>query len=665
VNRPRLISLLLLTLGHLLWPGSAVIGAAQSWVRLGPEGGQVISLAASSAGEVLLGTADGHVFASADSGQHWQLSGHVSARWDAVVQTMIPDAATRGRVFAAVWFQDPVAGGGVFLSEDNGKTWQPAGLRGEAVRALSQSSQDSSVLVAGTKSGVFRTKDAGATWKRISPESDGELRNLDSIAIDPRDANVIYAGTFHLAWKTIDGGKHWAEIADGMIDDSDIMSVAIDRTNPQRILASACSGIYRSESGGAHWTKLAGIPYASRRTQQIVQDPGNPAKWFAATTEGLWQSLDGGETWERILGRDIVVNSVAFGGPGRSLVIGTDDGIRVESKGPARFSQANSGFGHQVLSGLAAQDADAKHLLAAVDGDEPRIFESMDGGQSWKEFPIPKRPAVYLFALQDRWIASLRGGGAAVFDEATGKWKELRFLRRAPLPKSGTTRSSAKSEIPVYPDVNGIAAVGGRWFAATEDGLWSGGAKEGIFRSAFSGPAGKMVGIAAQEQRIFAATGDALFKSDDGGGSWTGLQRPADGGALLWVRPGASAPGRLLIGTRNGVFLGELDGTHNPAWRLLQSGLPAMASRDGRAFEGLWVIASEPGAVYVTRDDGANWVRLDEAGIGAVRAIAAGAPDGLYVGTNADGVVKFELVQHPVRSRNETGSDSNLAKQDE
>ena len=42
---------------------------------------------------------------------------------------------------------------------------------------------------------------------RISPENHEDLRNFDSIAIDPHDPNTIYAGTYHLPWKTVDGGR--------------------------------------------------------------------------------------------------------------------------------------------------------------------------------------------------------------------------------------------------------------------------------------------------------------------------------------------------------------------------------------------------------------------------------------------------------------------------
>src|SRR5437762_10277952 len=45
----------------------------QTWQRLGPPGGDVISLAVAADGAVYLGTADGHVFASSDRGERWQL----------------------------------------------------------------------------------------------------------------------------------------------------------------------------------------------------------------------------------------------------------------------------------------------------------------------------------------------------------------------------------------------------------------------------------------------------------------------------------------------------------------------------------------------------------------------------------------------------------------
>src|SRR5262245_44727662 len=243
---------------------------AQKWERLGPPGGIVISLAAASDGTVYLGTPDGHVFASSDRGEHWELRGRAGDRLDGVVQGIVPDARNSERMLAAMWFRDS-AGGGIFESTDGARNWKLTGLRDEPVRALEQSLSDPEVWVAGTRTGVFRSDDDAGSWRRITRADDTELQNVDSLAVDPRDAQTIYVGTYHLPWKTTDGGKTWNSISTGMIDDSDVMSLRIDTREPRRVFSSACSGIYRSEDGGASWTKLQGIPYSSRRTQQIVQ----------------------------------------------------------------------------------------------------------------------------------------------------------------------------------------------------------------------------------------------------------------------------------------------------------------------------------------------------------------------------------------------------------
>ena len=65
-------------IGILLIVGSSASAVAQTWSRLGPEGGMVISLGASGTA-LYLGTADGHVFASEDGANSWELRGRVGA----------------------------------------------------------------------------------------------------------------------------------------------------------------------------------------------------------------------------------------------------------------------------------------------------------------------------------------------------------------------------------------------------------------------------------------------------------------------------------------------------------------------------------------------------------------------------------------------------------
>ena len=179
---------------------------AQTWRQVGPPGGTVISLAAdpNNISKLYLGTADGHVFSSSDEGGHWQLLSRIGTGQDDVVTHIIGD-----RRDASTWALYS-GGGGVYRSDDGGRTWNIIGLAHETVRALAQSPLDGKVFLAGSLSGVYRSNDNGASWEKITPANHADLRNFDSVAFDPKEANVYYAGTYHLPRKTANGGKDWS-----------------------------------------------------------------------------------------------------------------------------------------------------------------------------------------------------------------------------------------------------------------------------------------------------------------------------------------------------------------------------------------------------------------------------------------------------------------------
>ncbi|HMI52433.1 MAG TPA: hypothetical protein VK525_13035, partial [Candidatus Saccharimonadales bacterium] len=468
--------------------------AAQEWNRIGPAGGDVISLAAAAPDHLYLGMADGHIYASDDGAKRWELRGRVDLRPDTVVQRLVVDSRSARRLFAAVWYQELSAGGGLFRTEDAGRAWVPAGLRGEAVRVVEQSPSAPETFIAGTRSGVFRSSDDGVSWQRITPVGDQELRNIDSLAFDPRNPQTIYVGTYHLPWKTIDGGKNWTAIPAGMIDDSDVMSLRIDAAHPDRVFASACSGIYRSENGGAQWTKLQGIPYTSRRTQVIVQDPSDASVLYAGTTEGLWVTRDSGENWSRISPRDWVINGVAFAKksgsePEQRLILGTEGhGVLVSDDAGRSFVPANDGLSHYVVADLVGDPGDPQHLLARVPGLPGILEETHDAGKTWiplaGDTPSPIRK---ILAGAAGWFALLDArGGLAQYDVASKTWKKWKFLVqqniRAPQRKaknSGQFRRAMK-EMPAQ--VFDLRFSADKVYAATDHGLWSGSPRDQIFR---------------------------------------------------------------------------------------------------------------------------------------------------------------------------------------
>ena len=82
--------------------GVAASTGAQTWQRMRPEGGMVVSLAGAASGLLYLGTADGHVFASEDGARNWELRGRVGPRTDAVISRLLSDPRAADRLYAAV-----------------------------------------------------------------------------------------------------------------------------------------------------------------------------------------------------------------------------------------------------------------------------------------------------------------------------------------------------------------------------------------------------------------------------------------------------------------------------------------------------------------------------------------------------------------------------------
>ena len=643
---------------------AAVLSRGQSWERLGPPGGMVLSLGADSAGTVYLGTSDGHIFASEDRGGRWELRGRVGSRTDAVIAGLAADPHAPGKVFAAAWFREAGAGGGVFRSGDGGRTWQPSGLQGEAVRALEFSASQPETIVAGTRSGVFRSPDTGTTWERLSPPGDPELRNVDSIAVDPAQPDLIYAGTYHLPWKTTDGGKTWKSIAAGLIDDSDVMSLRVDRGNPARVYLSACSGIYRSDNRGEQWTKLQGIPYAARRTQAIVQDPASPSTLYAATTEGLWVTRDAGESWQRATPANWVVNGAAVlpakGSIAARVLLGTEaQGVLVSDDAGKNFTAANLGFTHSVVRLLVGDTRDAQHMLALFSRNGAELEESRDGGKSWSpmlsDAAAGTRPGAWntdrikrVYSSPWGWIARLIDGTLWKYSEqfhSWARWNTVVAVAAHQGSKRALKASSARKPVQM---------TGGALAFSTEAAIVP--IAQGVARCT---PAGTCTNLAAffhtaspsaiwvssDGNSIALVSVEKFGVSKDGGQSAAWRDLPAGVGNVNWLAADSPQFSELYLGTERGLYLSTDAGTH---WALVREGLPVASIGPGLRTGCGYLVTLEQGGIYYSSVGSRSWERVDsDAERGRINGLAETQTGTVVFGSQSEGILEWRTANPP------------------
>ena len=233
-------------------------------------------------------------------------------------------------------------GGGVWKTEDAGQTWKNISdgfFNTGSVGAVAVSESDPNVVFVGMGEhaprgvmtsygdGVYRSTDAGKTWKHLGLEL---TRHISNIRIHPKNPDVVYIGAqgaLHGAskergvYKSDDGGKTWKNVL-YVDENSGCVDLSMDMNNP-RILYAAMwdhrrlpwavqsggkgSGLYKSTDGGETWTKIQqGLPKELGK-MSISVSAANSNKVYAlveSDTEkeqgGLFVSNDGGSNWNRI-----------------------------------------------------------------------------------------------------------------------------------------------------------------------------------------------------------------------------------------------------------------------------------------------------------------------------------------------------------------------------
>lgn len=248
---------------------------------------------------------------------------------------------------------------------------------------------------------------------------------IADIAIHPEDDNVWYVAVGSGGvWKTDNAGTTWKPIFDNQPSYS-IGCVTIDTQNPHRVWVGTGEnvggrhvaygdGIYFSQDGGSSWKNM-GLKESHHISKIIVHPDNSQIIWVAAQgplwsmggQRGLYKSIDGGKSWKQTLGdnvwigvTDVVIDprnpdrlyaatwqrhrTVAAymgGGPGTGLHRSVDGGETWEklSKG-----LPNSNMGKIGLA-ISPQQPDVLYAAIELDRRTGGVFRSMDRGSSWKK----------------------------------------------------------------------------------------------------------------------------------------------------------------------------------------------------------------------------------------------------------------------------------------
>ena len=316
-----------------------------------------------------------------------------------------------------------------------------------------------------TGGGLWRTDDAGLSWKNIS---DGQFKtsSIGAIAVAPSDANVLYVGTGEHAirgqsstygdgvYKSTDQGRTWVNI--GLAATRQISAVRIHPANPDVVYVAAQGdrwkgmserGIYRTTDGGATWSLVLAGVNATSGASDLSMDPSNPRILYAAFWDhqrtpwyvrsggagsGLWKSVDGGTTWTRLtqglptlMGKIGVavspanpdrVYAIVEAEPNGGLYRSDDAGKSWRKMSGDRLIQTRSWYYMNVTAD--PQNADVVWVMNAP------VMRSIDGGATFTTVSATHgdNHQLWINPTNPSYLINANDGGASISQDGGRSW---------------------------------------------------------------------------------------------------------------------------------------------------------------------------------------------------------------------------------------------------
>ena len=285
--------------------------------------------------------------------------------------------------------QGPRAGGPLDQKLFGEMRWRNVGPHraGRTKSAAGHASQPYTFYIGVCNGGVWKTTDAGRTWKPVFDSQ--PTGSIGSVVVAPSDANVLYVGSGEGlgrpdlsvgdgVYKSIDAGKTWTHL--GLRDGQQIPNIAVDPENANRLFVAVAGhpygpneerGIFRSTDGGQSFQRVL-FKDVNTGGNDVDIDPTNPSTVYAT----LWEERQG--PWENAQWR------------------GTGGGIYKSTDGGSTWKQLTNGLpqdGAITQANLAIAPSNSRRLYAAIAVNAATSFyRSDDSGETWTQVTQDNRP---------------------------------------------------------------------------------------------------------------------------------------------------------------------------------------------------------------------------------------------------------------------------------
>jgi ligand-binding sensor domain-containing protein len=476
-------------------------------------------------------------------------------------------------------------------------------------------------------------------WTTNGPAA-GQIRVL---AIDPANPSTVFASAWGAGvFKSSNGGESWTNVN---TDLTYTTSLAIDPSAPGTVYAGTWNGgVFKSSDGGAIWRAMnTGLTMTHPAVDALVIDPSTPSTIYAGTPAGVFRSNNGGESWTAInVGlADTNVYSLAVDPSApATLYAGTFSGIfKTIDRGESwSFSY---GYNNASIVALAVDPSAPSNIYA---GSAPfewppgGVLKSSNGGTDWAEGGLSGRQ-VYALAIEPSSRGTLYAGtDEGLFKSSGGAWTSIGLIN---------------------PGVSALAID-----PSAPATLYAGTSGAGVFKSGNGGVSWTAVNaglIASSVQALaidpstpstlFAGTrGGGVFQSRNGGGSWTPVNTGLTDYFVSALAIDPSTPATLYAGTLfpGGVFKSANGGA---SWTAVNAGLGNPVAPDLVGNVGALAIdpssatlyAGVESRVFKSTSGGLSWTAVDR-GLPsysvAALAIDPSVRTTLYVGMQGGGVFK-------------------------